>query len=189
MGKQWKQWLTLILASKSTADGDCSHEIKRCLLLGRKIMTIIDSVLKSRDITLLTKVKAVFFLLVVYRCESWTIKKTECWRIDGFQIVVQEKTLESPLDCKEIQPVHPKGNPSWIFIAKDDAEAPILWLPDTKNWLIGKDPDAGKGWRRKEKGTMDWLDGHEFEEAPGVDGQGSMACYSPWDFKELDTTE
>ena len=114
--------------------------------------------------------------------------------------VVLEETLESPLDCKEIQPVHPKGNQSWIFIGRTDAEAeaPILWLPDAKNWLIGKDPDAGKDWRREEKGTTEdenvgwhhWLDGHEFEQVPGVDdGQGSLACCSPLDRKELDTTE
>ena len=100
---------------------------------------------------MLTKVKAVFFLLVVYRCESWTIKKTECWSIDGFQIVVQEKTLESPLDCKEIQPVNAKKNQPWIFIEGTDAEAPKLWPTDTKSQLIGKDFDAGKDWRQMEK--------------------------------------
>ena len=100
---------------------------------------------------------------------------------------VLEKTSESPLDCKEIQPVNPKGNQSWIFIGRTDAEAeiPILWPPDAKNWLIGKDPDAGKDWRREEKGTTEdemvgWrhqLDGHEFDQTPGVgDGQESLAC-------------
>ena len=113
--------------------------------------------------------------------------------------VVLEKTLESPLDCKEIQPVHPKGDQSWIFIGRTDAEAEalILWPPDAKNWLIGKDPDSGKDWRWEEKGTTEdenvgwhhWLDGHEFEQVPGVDdGQGSLACCSPLDRKELDTT-
>ena len=106
-----------------------------------------------------------------------------------FWTVVLEKTLESPLDCKEIQPVHPKGNQSWIFIGRTNAEAPILWPPDVKNWLIGKDPDAGKDWRQEEKGMTEdemvgWhhrLDGHEFEQTPGVgDGQGSLACCSPW---------
>ena len=100
---------------------------------------------------MLTKVKAVFFLLVMYRCESWTIKKTECWRIDGFQIVVQEKTLESPLDCKEIQPVNAKKNQPWIFIEGTDAEAPKLRPTDKKSQLIGKDFDAGKDWRQMEK--------------------------------------
>ena len=110
------------------------------------------------------------------------------------------KTLESPLDCKEIQPVHPKGNQSWIFIGRTDAEgkALILWPPDWKNWLIGKDREAGKDWRQEEKGTIEdemvgWhhrLDGHEFEQAPGVvDGQGSLACCSPWGRKESDMTE
>ena len=103
------------LGSKIIADGDCSHEIKRCLLLGRKVMTNLDSIFKSRDITLPTKVhlvKAMVFPVVMYGCESWTIKKAECQRIDAFQLWCWEKTLESPLDCKEIQPVHPKANQS-----------------------------------------------------------------------------
>ena len=106
---------------------------------------------------------------------------------------------ESPLDYKEIQPVHPKGNQSWIFIGRADAEAEtsILWLPNVKNWLIWKDPDAGKYWRQEEKGTTEdemvgWhhrLKGHEFEQTPGdSEGQGSLVCYSPWDREELDTT-
>ena len=110
------------------------------------------------------------------------------------------KTLESPLDCKEIQPVHPKGNQFWIFIGRTDAEAetPILWPPDSKNWLFGKDPAAGKDWKWEEKGTTEdkmvgWhyqLDGHEFEQAPGVgNGQPSLVCCSPWGHKELDKTE
>ena len=139
--------------SKITADGDCNHEIIRCLLLGRKAMTNLDSILKSRDITLLTKVclvKAMFFLAVMYGYESWTIKKVERQRTDAFELVL-EKTLESPLDCKETKPVNPKGNQSWTFIGRTDAEteAPILWPPDEKNWLIGKDPDAGKDWRQE----------------------------------------
>ena len=112
-----------------------------------------------------------------------------------FWTVVLEKTLESPLDYKEIKPVHPKGNQSWILIGRTDAEAeaPILWPPDVKNWLIGKDPDAGKDWRQEEKGTTEdemvgwyhWLSGHEFEQVPGVgDGWGSLECCSPWDCKE-----
>ena len=133
----------------------CRCEIKRCLLLGRKAMTNLDSLLKSRDITLPTKVylvKAMVFPVVMYGFKNWTIKKTEHWRIDAFWTVVLEKTLDSPLDCKEIKPVIPKGNQSWIFIGRTDAEAetPILWPPDAKNWLIGKDPDAGKDWRQKE---------------------------------------
>ena len=114
--------LSIFLGSKITADGDWSHEIKRCLLLGRKVMTNLDSLLKSRDITLPTKVhlvKAMVFPVVTYGCEGWTIKKAEHRRID----VVLEKTLESPLDCQEIQPDNPKGNQSWIFIGRTDAEA------------------------------------------------------------------
>ena len=114
--------------------------------------------------------------------------------------MVVEKTLESPLDCKEIQPVHPKGNKSWVFIGRTDAkaEAPILWSPDAKNWLTWKDPDAEKDWRREEKGTTEgemvgWhhrLNEHEFEKSSGVgDGEGGLACCSPWGRKELDMTE
>ena len=120
----------IFLGSKITADGDCSHEIKKHLLLGRKVMTNLDSILKSRDITLSTKVhlvKAMIFPVVMYGCESWMVKKAECRRIDAFTVVL-EKTLESPLDCKKIQPVHPKGDQSWVFTGKTDveAEAPVL---------------------------------------------------------------
>ena len=126
------------------------------------------------------------FRFVKWYSESIWATKNLC-----FWTVVLEKTLESPLDCKEIQPVHPKGNQSWILIGRTDAEAetPILRPPDVKNWLTGKDPDAGKDWRQEEKGTTEdemvgWhhqLEGHEFEQAPGVDdGQGSLACCCPW---------
>ena len=204
IGKQWKQWETFFLSSKITAEGDCSHEIKRFLFLGRKFMTNLDSILKSRDITLPMKiclVKAMVFPVFMYGCESWTIKKAEHWRNAWcFWTVVLEKTLESPLDCKENQPVHPKGNQPWIFIGRTDAEAeiPKFWPPDVKSWLIWKGPDAGKVWRREEKGMTEdemvglhhQLDGHKFKWAPGfVDGQGSLACCSPWGHKELDTTE
>ena len=127
-------------------------------------MTNLDSILKSRDITLPTKVclvKAMVFPGVMYGCEldykeSWVPKNWWFWT------VLLEKTLESPLDCKEIQPVHPKGNQSWIFIGRTDAEAQtsVLWPPDVKNWLTWKDPDAGKGWRQEKKGTTegdDWM--------------------------------
>ena len=114
--------------SKITADGDCSHEMKRRLLLGRKVMTNLESILKSRDITLQTKVclvKAVVFPVIIYGCESWTVKKAEHRRIDAFEL---EKTPESPLDCKEIQPVHSKGDQSWVFFGSNDAKAetPVL---------------------------------------------------------------
>ena len=126
--------------------------------------------------------------------ESW-VPKNWC-----FWTVVSEKTLENPLDCKEIQSVNPKGNQSWIFTERTDAEveAPILWSPHTKNWLIWKDPDAGKDLKQEEKGTTEdemvgwhhWLNGHDFEQAPEVgDGQGSVVCCSPWGCKELNRTE
>ena len=122
------------------------------------------------------------------------------WKNWCFWTVVLEKTLESPLDCKEIQPVLPEGNQSWIFTGRIDVEAetPILWPPDAKSRLIRKDPDGRKDWRQEEKGTTEdemvewhhWLNGHEFEQAPGVgDGQGSLACCSPWGCEELDMTE
>ena len=127
----------------------------------------------------------------------WELDYKESWELKNwcFRTVVLEKTLESPLSCKEIQPINPKGNHSWIFIGRTDAEAeiPILWPPDAKNWLIGKDLDAGKDWRQEEKrmtedemvGWYHQLHGHEFEHAPGVgDGQGSLACCSPWGCKE-----
>ena len=128
----------IFLGSKITTDGDCSHEIKRCLLLGRKAMTNLDNMLKSRHITLSTKiclVKAVVFSVVMYGCESWTVKKAECRRIDALTTVVLEKTLESPWDCKEIQPVHPKGDQSWVFFGRNDAKAetPVLWPPHAKS--------------------------------------------------------
>ena len=142
----------IFLGSKITADGDCSHEIKRHLLFGRKAMTNLDSILKSRDTTLPTKVhliKAmVFFSSHVW---MWELDHKESWEPKNWCLwtVVLEKTLESPLDCKEIKPVNPKGNQYWIFIGRtySEAEAPILWPPDVKNWLIGKDPDAEKDWR------------------------------------------
>ena len=131
----------------------------------------------------------------------WELDHKESWAPKNwcFWTVVMGKTLESPLDCKEIQPVHPKVNQPWIFIERTDAEAeaPLLWPLDVKNWLIGKDHDAGKDWRQ-EKGTTEdemfgWHhphDGHAFEQAPGYgDGQGSLSCCSPWGHKELDTTE
>ena len=165
-------------------------------------MTNLDSVLKSRDITLSTKVhlvKAMILPVVMYGCESWTIKKAERQRIDAFQLWCWRRLLRVPWTAKEIQPVHPKGNQSWIFIGRTDAEAetPILWPPDAKNWLTGKDSDAGKDWRQEKETTEDetvgwhhWLDGSELEWTPGVgDGQGGPACCNSWGCKESDTTE
>jgi len=126
----------IFLGSKITADGDCSHEIKRRSLLGRKVMTNLDSILKSRDITLPTKVrlvKAMVFPVVMYGCESWTVMKAEHRRIDAFELL--EKTLESLLDCKEIQPVHSEGDQPWDFFGRNDAKAetPVLWPPHEKS--------------------------------------------------------
>ena len=156
---------------------------------------IIDSILKSRGLSSQSygfSSGHVWMWELDYK-ESWVPKNWCFW-------TVQLKTLESPLDCKEIQPVHPKWNQSWIFIGRTDAETetPILWTPDGKNWLMWKDPDAGEDWRRDEKGTTEdeivgWnhqLEGHEFEQAPGVgDGQGGLACCSPWGRKKSDMTE
>ena len=132
----------------------------------------------------------------------WEVDYKESWALKNwcFWTVVLEKTLESPLDCKEIQPVHPKGKQSWVFVGRTDVEAetPILWPPDVKSWLIWKDPDAGKGWRQKEKGTTQdevvgwhqWLNGHGFGYTPVVgDGQGGLMCCSSWCSKESDTTK
>ena len=153
------------------------------------ISTIIFQNTKSRDITLPTKVhivKAMVFPVVMYGCESWTIKKAEHWTIDAFRLWCWRRLLRVPLDCKEIKPVHPKGNQPWISIGKigAEAEAPIFWLPDAKGWLNGKDPDSGKD-LRQEKGMTEgkmvgwhhWLSGREFEQAPGDgEGQGSLVC-------------
>ena len=178
MGKQWNQQQILFGGgSKITADDDHSHEIKRCLLLVRKSMTNLDSILKSRAITLPTKVhlvKAMVFSVVMYGHEIWTNKESWapknwcfwtvwCWR----------RLLRVPWIARISQPVNPKGNQSWIFIGRADAEAetPILWLPDAKNWLNGKDLDPGKDRKQEEKGMPEdemvgWhhqLNGHEFE--------------------------
>ena len=149
------------------------------------------SIFKSRDITLPTKVhlgKVMFFPVVMYGCENWTIKKAEHWRIDAFELWCWRRFLRVPWTARRSNLVDPKGNQSCIFIGKTDAEAPVVWPPVVKNKLTGKDPDAGKDWRQ-EKGMTEkemvgwhhWFDGHEFEQAPGVgDGQGSLACCSPW---------
>ena len=155
-----KQWLILFfLDSKITADGDCSHEIERNLLLGRKVMANLYSIIKIRDITLPTKVhivKAMVFPIVIYGCESWTIKKAEHQRMYAFEPWFWRRLLSVPWTVRRShQPVHPKGDQSWVFIWRTDVEAetPILWAPDVKNWLIWKDSDAWKDWRQQEKGT------------------------------------
>ena len=161
-------------ASKISADSDCIHEIKRCLLLGRIVMTNPNCILKSShyfDNKCLSSQGYVFSSGHIW---MWELDYKESWAQKNicFWTVVLEKTLESPSDCKEIQPVHPKGNQSWVFIGRTDVEAetPVLWPPDVKSWLTGKDPDARKDWGQEEKGMIEdeivgchhQLNGHEF---------------------------
>ena len=204
MGRQWTVWQTFyFLGLQNHCGWWFSHKIKRCLLLGRKAMTNLDSVLKSRDITLPTKVrlvKTVVFPVVMYGCENWTIKKAERRRIDAFELWCWRRLLRVPWTARrsnrsilrEISPEYSLGG----LMAK--ADAPILWPPDVKNRLIGKDPDSGKDWRQEEKemtedemaGWHHWLDGWEFGWTPGVgDGQGGLVCCGSWGCKESDTTE
>ena len=176
MGKQWKQWQTIFLGgSKIIAGGDCSHEIKRWLLLGRNIMTNLDSIFKSRHYFANKGPSSQSYGFSRGHVWMWELNYKESWALKNwrFWTVMLDKTLESPLSCKEIHPVHPKGNQSWIFIGRTDAKAetPILWPPDGNNWLIWKDPDPGKDWRWEEKGMtgdgmVGWhhqLNEHEFE--------------------------
>ena len=174
-GKQWKQWETIFLGFKITADGDCSHEIRRCFLLGRKAVTNLDSILKQRHYFANKGLSSQSYGFSRSHIWIWELDYKESWVLKNwcFWTVVLEKTFESPLNCKEIKPVNPKGNQPWLFIGRTDVEAeiPILWLPDVKSCLIGKDPDAGKDWRWEEKGMTEdemvgwhhWLSGREFE--------------------------
>ena len=199
MGKQWKQWQTLFIGSKITVDDDCSHEIKRRLLLERKVMTNLDSIFKSRENKGPSSQGYGFSCGHVW---MWEFDCEEGWALKNwcFWIVVLEKTLESALDCKEIQPVHSEADQPWDFFGRNDAKAetPVLWPPYAKSWLIGKDSDAGKDSGQEEKGTTEdemarwyhWLNGRESEWTPGVgDGQGGLACCESWSRKELDMTE
>ena len=192
MANRWRNnansYKVYFLGSKITADGGCSHEIKRCLLLGRKAMNNQESILKSRNITLPTKVcrvKAIVFPVVIYGCESWTIRKAECPWIDAFELWCWRRLLRVPWTARSNHS-NPKGSQSWIFIGRTDAEAetPILWPTDAKSQLIGKDSDAGKDWGQEEKGMTEdemvgwhhWLNGCEFEQTPGDgEGLGSLA--------------
>ena len=165
----------IFLGSKITADGDCSHEIKRRLLLGRKVMTNLDSILKSRHYFVNKDLSSQGYGFSSGHVWMWELDYIESLAPKNccFWTVVLEKTLESSLGCKEMQPVHPIGDQSWVFIGRTDAEAetPILWPPDAKSWLIWKDPDARKDWGQEEKGLTEdkivgWhhrLNGHEFE--------------------------
>ena len=193
----------IFLGSKITADGDCSHEIKRCLLLWRKVMTNLNSIFKSRDITLPTKVhlvKAVVFPVVMYGCESWTVKKAECRRIAAFEVWWWRRLLRVPWTArrsnqsilKEISPgISLEG---MMLMLKLQYFGHLM----AKSWLIGKDSDAGRDWGQEEKrmtedemaGWNHWLDGRESEWTLGVgDGQGGLACCNSWGCKESDTTE
>ena len=203
MGKQWEQWQTSFWGAPKSLQMVTAAMKLRHLLLGRKVMISLDSILKSRDITLPTKVclvKAIVFPVVMYVCESWTIKKAEHRRIDAFELWCWRRLLRVTWTNKEIQPVSPKGNQSWIFIGRTDvkAETPILWPPDEESWFIWKDPDDGKDWSQEEKGMTEdemggwhhWLNGREFEYTLGVgDGQWGLECCSPRGHKESDTTE
>ena len=201
MGKQWKQWETIFLDSKITADGDCNHEIKRFLLLGRKAMANLDSILKSRDISLLTKVrevKAVFSSS--HGCERWTIKKAECRRIDAFELWCRRRLFRVPWTArrsnqsilKEISPEYSLEGlmlklKLWYFghlMQRTDSSEKTLMLGGIGGQeLKGTTEDEMAGWHH-------WLNGHEFEQAPGVgDGHGGLLCCSPWGHKESDTTE
>ena len=165
----------IFLGSKITAHGDCSHEIKWRLLLGRKVMTNLDHILKQRHCFSNKGPSSQGYGFSSGHVWMWELDGEESWAAKNwcFWTVVLEKTLESPLDCKEIQRVHPKGDQCWVFIGRTDAEAetPILWPPHVKSWFIGKDPDARRDWGQEEKGTTEdemagWhhrLDGHEFE--------------------------
>ena len=202
MGEQWKQWETIFLGSKITADGDCSHEIKRRLLLGRKAMTNLDSILKSRDITLPTKVclgKAMVFQVVMYGCESWTIKKAECQRTDAFELWCWRRLLRVPWTTKRsnqsiLKEISPEYSLEGLMLKlKLQYFGHLMRRIDS----LEKDPDASQDWMQKKGMTEDemvgWhhrFNGHVFEQAPGVgDVQGSLACCSPWGRKESDMTE
>ena len=176
----------ILLGFKVTADGDCSHEIKNRLLLGWRPMTYLDSILKSRDITLLKNVhlvKAIKFPVVMYECESWTTRKAEHWRTDVFELCCWRRLVRVPWTARRSnQSIKPKGNQSWISTGRTEAEAetPILWPPDVKNWPYWKRPYC---WERLKAGgegdNRGWVG----------NGQGSLTCYSPWDRKESDTSE
>ena len=187
----------VFLGSRITADGDCSHEIKRRLLLES-----YDQPRKHRHYFVNKEMSGQGYGFSSSHVWMWELDYKESWVLKNwcFWTVLLEKTLERPLDCKEFQPVNPKGNQSWVFIGRTDVEAetPILWPPDAKSWLIWKDPDAGKDWGQEEKGTTEdemagwhhWLYGRVSEWTPGVgDGQGGLVFCDSWGLKESDMTE
>ena len=200
MGKQWKQWQTLFSwAPKSVQMVIAAMKLRR-LLLGRKVMTNLDSILKSRDITLLIKVhlvKTMFFPVVMFGCESWTVKKAEHQRIDAFELWFWRRLLRVPWSARSNQSILKEISPEYSLeglMLKLQYLEHLMRRTDT----LEKDPDAGKDWRQEERGKTEddmvgchpWLDGHEFEQAPVVgDRQGSLACCSPWGHKDSDMTE
>ena len=202
MGKRWKQCQPLFWGgSKITKDGDCSHEIKRRLLLGRKVMTNLDSIFKSRDITLSTKVrlvKAIVFPVVMYGCESWTVRKAEHWRIDAFELWCWRRLLRVPWTARRsnqsiLRETRPECSMKGLMLKlKFQYFGHLMWRADSF------ENDAGKDWGQEEKGTTEnemvgWhcqLNGHRFGWTPGVgDGQGGLVCCGSWGHKESDTTE
>ena len=205
MAKEWGKVETvtdfIFLGSKITVDGDRSHEIKRCLLHGRKAMINLESILKSRDLTLPTKfhiIKAMVFPVVMYRCEIWTIKKSEHWRINAFKVCSRRLLRVSWTARRSNQSILEEINSEYSLEGLIDAEAerPIFW-PDGNSQITGKGTDAGKDWRQEERAVTEdemvrWhyqLNGHEFKQNSGDrEGQGSLACCSLWGHKELDTT-
>ena len=207
MANRWQNsgnngWLYFLGGSKITADSDCSHEIKRCLLLGSKVMSNLDRILKNRRYFVNKDPSSQGYGFSGSHVWMWVLDYKESWALKNwcFWTVVLKMTLESPLDYKEIQPVHPKGDQSWVFIGKTDAEAenPIIWPPNVMSWLIWKYPDAGRDWGQEEKATTDdemvgWhhrLNGHGFGwTLVAGDGQGGLACCGSWGHKESDTTE
>ena len=191
--------------SKITADDDCSHEIKRRLFLRRKVVTNLDSIVKSRHYFANKGPSSQSYGFSSGHVWMWELDYKENWALKNwcFWIVLLERTLESPLDYKDIQPIHPKGNQSWIFIGRTDTETPILWPPDVKNWLTRKDPDAGTDWRQEEKGmtedemvgwaspiqwTWVWVSSGSWwwTGKPGVlQFMGSQRVEHDWDWTEL----
>ena len=192
----------IFLGSKITADSDCSQEIKRCLLLGRKGMTNKERIKRQRHYFAYKDLFSQSHGFSSSHVQMWELDNKKGWVPKNWCLgtVVLEKTLDSPLDSKEIKPVNSKENQPSIFTERTDAEveAPIIWPPDVNSWLIGKDPDAGKDWRLEKKGVTEdemvgwhhWLNWHESKQTQGSgERQGSLAYCSPWGHKELDTTE
>ena len=202
MVKQWKQWLTLFEGAPKSLMVSEALKLKDTYSLKGKLCQPRQYIKKKRHYFVNKGASSQCYGFSSSHVCMWELDYKESWALKNwcFWTVVLEKTLESPLDSKEIQPVHPKGNQSWVFIGRTavEAETPILWPPDTKSWLIGKDPHAGKDWAQEEKGTTEdemdgwhyWLNGHEFGWILGVgDGQGGLACWGSWGHKDLDTTE